>query len=76
MKNDEDKEQITNLTMNTIFIFNLQINNNCNNAKFAMQGSKDDMSGVLVESTRIFTYSSRIFTQSSELWAQSTKKLV
>jgi hypothetical protein len=62
--------------MNTIFIFNLQINNNCNNAKFVMEGSKDDMSSVLVESTRVFTYSSRIFTQSSELWAQSTKKSV
>jgi len=36
MKNDEFKEQIIDLAMNTIFIFNLQMNNNSNNAKFGM----------------------------------------
>ncbi len=36
MKNDEFKEQIIDLAMNIVFIFNLQMNNNCNNAKFGM----------------------------------------
>ncbi len=43
MKNDENKEQITNLVMNTIFIFDLQMSNNCSNARFGMQRCKDDM---------------------------------
>jgi hypothetical protein len=57
MKNDEDKEQITNLAMNTIFIFDLQMNNDYNNARFKMQRFKDDMSSVLVESARVFVRS-------------------
>ncbi len=44
MKNDENKEHIINPTMNIIFIFYLQMNNNCNNARFGMQQCKDDMS--------------------------------
>ncbi len=69
MKNDENKEQITNLVMNTIFIFDLQMNNNCSRAKFRMQRSKDDMLGVLAESTIVFTQSLGVFAQSSEMWA-------
>jgi hypothetical protein len=76
MKNDEDKEHIINPTMNTIFIFDLQMNNKCNNVGLGMQRSKDDMSSISTESTGIFVRSSGVFTQSLELWAQSTKKLV
>jgi hypothetical protein len=36
MKNDEDKQQIIDPTANTIFIFNLQMNNNYNCAIFGM----------------------------------------
>ncbi len=63
MKNDEDKKQITDPTMNTIFIFDLHMSNNYNNAGFGIQRSKDDMSGVSIESARIFVRSLRIFTQ-------------
>ncbi len=37
MKKEGDKEQITDPTMNTIFIFDLQQSNNYNNARFGMQ---------------------------------------
>jgi len=76
MKNDEDKKQIIDPMMNTVFIFNLQKNNNYNNARFGMQKSTDDMSGLSNESTTIFSWSSRVFTQSSKLWAQSIEKSV
>jgi hypothetical protein len=36
MNNDEDKEQIIDPMVNTIFIFNLQKSNNCNSARFGM----------------------------------------
>jgi hypothetical protein len=36
MKNDEDKEQITDLAVNTIFIFDLQMSNNCRSGGFGM----------------------------------------
>ncbi len=41
MKNGEDKEQIKDLVVNTIFIFDLQmsnkvVSNNCRNARFGM----------------------------------------
>jgi len=51
------------------------MNNNYKNVGFGMQRSKDDMSGVSIESTTIFVQSSVILTQSSELWAQSIKKI-
>jgi hypothetical protein len=54
MKNDEDKKQIMNPTMQTNFIFNLQINNNYNSAKFGMQRCKDDMSGVSIKLATVF----------------------
>jgi hypothetical protein len=44
MKNDEDKEQITDPMMNKVFIFYLQMNNNCSNVGFGMQRSKNYMS--------------------------------
>ncbi len=58
MKNAENKEQITNPMVKTIIIFDLQMNNNYNNARFAIHIFKDDMLGVLIESTRIFVQSS------------------
>ncbi len=36
MKNDENKEQIVDLKVNIIFIFDFQKNNNCNSTKFGM----------------------------------------
>jgi hypothetical protein len=36
MKNDENEKQITNPMVNIIFIFNMQISNNCNSARFGM----------------------------------------
>jgi hypothetical protein len=55
MKNVEDKKkQITNPTLNTNFIFDLQMNNNCKSVRFGMQRSKDDMLGISAESTLIF----------------------
>jgi hypothetical protein len=69
MKNDEDKEQIIDLMVNIVFIFDLQESNNCNSAGFWMQKSTYDMSRVLVELAAIFAWSSRVFTQLSKLWA-------
>ncbi len=54
MKNDENKEQIVNLRVNTMFIFNLQKNNSCNSTKFGMQKSTNDMLGVSNELASIF----------------------
>ncbi len=67
MKNVEDREQIIDRMVNTIFIFNLQMSNNYRSARFGMQRSKDDVSCVLVESTIIFTQSLGVLTQSLEL---------
>ncbi len=63
MKNVEDQEQI-DPAVNTIFIFDLQMSNNCRIARFGMKRSKDDMLGILTESTTIFVQSSRVFAQS------------
>jgi hypothetical protein len=43
--------------VNIVFIFDLQMNNNYNSAKFGMQKSTDDMLGILVESAIIFAKS-------------------
>ncbi len=55
-----------NLTVNTILNFNLQMTNKSmsNDYKsegFGMQISKDDLSWVSVESTKVFAQSSSIF---------------
>ncbi len=76
MKNDEDKEQIIDLTVNIVFIFNFQNNNNCNSVEFGMQKSIDDMSRVSTKLVVVFIWSLRVFTQSSELWAQSSEKSI
>jgi len=36
MKNAEDKEHIIDPTVNIVFIFYLQMNNNCKSARFGM----------------------------------------
>ncbi len=54
MKNDEDEYQITDLAMKIIFIFNTQMGNNYNSAKFGMQKYTYDMLGILAKSIRIF----------------------
>ncbi len=78
MKNVKDEEQIKDPTMNTILIFNLQMNNkfmnnNCRSEGFGIQISKDDMSKVSAKLVPIFTQTSYIFAQSSYLLPQSTK---
>jgi hypothetical protein len=52
------------------------MSNNCNNAGFGMQKSKDDMSRVLAKSTIVFSWSFGILAQSLKLWAKLAKKLV
>jgi hypothetical protein len=42
---DEDKNKSLNPMVNTIFYFDMQMNNNCNNARFGIQRSKDDVLG-------------------------------
>jgi hypothetical protein len=74
MKNDEDKEKIIDPKVNTIFIFYLQMNNNCSCTRFGMQKFIDDMLSISAESATIFVQSSRVFTQSLELWVESLKK--
>jgi hypothetical protein len=69
MKNDENKEQITDLTVNKIFIFDLQKTNNCKSVRFGMQNYTNDMSRIFVESVAVFIRSLGVFTQSSKLWA-------
>ncbi len=76
VQNVEDKEQIIDLIVNTIFIFNLQMNNNYKSVGFGMQRSNDDMSGILATLVAIFIQSSKVFTYSLELWAQLTEKPV
>ncbi len=61
MKNDEDKEEITNLVVNTVFIFDLQKSNNCNNVGFGMQKSTDDMLGISSKSIVVFPRSLGVF---------------
>ncbi len=62
VKNVVDEEQIKNPTMNTILIFDLQMNNKSmsNNYKsegFGIQDFEDDLSWVPIESTIVFTQS-------------------
>jgi hypothetical protein len=66
MKNNEDKEQITDPTMNIVFIFDFQKSNNCKSVGFGMQKSTNDMLGILTKSGTIFVRSLGIFTQSSK----------
>ncbi len=65
MKNDEDKKQIKYPTVNIVFIFVLQKNNNYISVGFGMEKSTNDMSSVSAELTIVFARSSRIFAQSS-----------
>jgi hypothetical protein len=58
------KKQIIDPTENTIFIFDLQTSNNCNNVKFGMQKFTDDMSRVVAKSTIVLFRSSGVFAQS------------
>jgi hypothetical protein len=60
MKNVKDKKHITNLTKNTIFIFDLQMSNNCKSVGFRMQRSKDDMLGVSTKLAIIFVQAPRV----------------
>jgi hypothetical protein len=57
MKNDENKEQIIDPSMNTIFFFNLQKNNNYSNPRFGMQKCTYDMLVILAELVAVFTWS-------------------
>jgi hypothetical protein len=61
MNNVKYKKQIANPAVNTLFIFDLYMNNNCKSVGFGMHRSKDDMSCVLAKSMVVFVQSSRIF---------------
>jgi hypothetical protein len=52
------------------------VSNNCKNEGFGIQRSKDDMSGVLAESTTVFAQSLGVFTQSLDLLPQSIEKSI
>ncbi len=43
---------------------------------FGMQGSKDDMSGILAELATIFVQSSGVLAQSLKLWAHLEEKSI
>jgi hypothetical protein len=62
MKNVKCKKQITYPIVNIVFIFDLQMSNNCSSEGFGMQKSKDDMSSISAKSTIIFSQSSRVFS--------------
>jgi hypothetical protein len=55
---------------------NKSVSNNSINEIFGIQRSEDDMSRILVESTRVFAQSLSIFMQSSGLLPQSIEKLI
>jgi hypothetical protein len=60
IKSREDEEQMKDLAINTILMFELQmidksIGNNCRSEEFGMQRSEDDLSRVSIESTKVFT---------------------
>ncbi len=54
MKNVRNKEQITYPIVNIVFIFYLQMNNNCKSVGYGMQRSKDDMSYILAKLATMF----------------------
>ncbi len=54
MKNDENKEQITDLMVNIVFIFDLQKSNNCKSVGFGMEKFTNDMSSVLAKLAIVF----------------------
>ncbi len=81
MKNVKDEDQIKNLAVNIILIFDLQMNNksmnnNCKNEGFGIQRSEDDMSRILTKLAIIFVQSLGVFAQTSDLLAQSIEKSV
>ncbi len=81
MKNVKDEDQIKNLEVNTILIFDLHMNNkyvsnNCKNEGFGIQRSEDDMSRILTKLAIIFVQSLGVFAQTSNLLAQLVEKLV
>ncbi len=59
MQSTKDEEQMEDPTINTILIFDLHMinksmSNNYKNERFGMQKSKDDLSRVSTESTKVF----------------------
>ncbi len=74
MQSTENEEQIEDLTVNKILIFDLQMinksmNNNYKSERFGMQRSEDDLSRVSAKLAIIYIHSSRVFAQSSDLLA-------
>jgi hypothetical protein len=77
----KDEEQMEDLVVNIILIFDLQmtnkfVSNNCRSEGFGMQRFEDDLLTVSTESTMIFTQPSRVLAQSLDLLAQLTEKSV
>jgi len=61
MQNIEDEEQMEDLVVNTILIFDLQmtnkfVNNNYRSEGFGMQRFEDDLSRVSVELVQVFSH--------------------
>ncbi len=66
MQNTEDKDQMEDLVVNTIFIFNQQminksVSNNYKSEGFGVQKFEDDLSKVSIELAENFTLSSKVF---------------
>ncbi len=66
MQNTKDKDQMEDLVVNTIFIFNQQminnsVNNNYKSEGFGVQKFEDDLSKVSIELVENFTLSSKVF---------------
>jgi hypothetical protein len=66
IKNVVDEEQVKDLVVNTILIFDMQMsnksmNNNCRSEGFGMHDFEDDLSWVSFESIVVFAQSLAIF---------------
>jgi hypothetical protein len=55
---------------------NESVSNNCRSEGFGIQRSKDYLSRVLAESTKVFAQSLGVFTKSSYLLAKLVKKSI
>ncbi len=68
----KDEEQMKDLEVNIalisyLYMTNKSVSDNYSNEGFGMQKSENNLSGVLIKSTKIFAQSSKVFTQTSDL---------
>ncbi len=81
LRHIKDEKQMKDLVVNIMLIFDLlmikkSVNDNNNNEGFGMQRFENNLSRVLIESTKVFAQSSRVFIQTSNLLEQPIEKLV